>query len=821
MMNVGERSRTLSSVFGSPRTLGVPGLKMDETEARLLRDAPVLVGESALADRMRRQTLAASAANHIAMLGPEGSGQRAVALALHAGRVGPFVSVDGSVLDASAVAAQWTRARGGTLFIARAQRLTPDAQAVLFRMLQTSADDSVRVIWAGETSAFAERFAAREILFCALEARRSDVPFLVDAFLAEAARARHRPPPQIDQDGRAAIDASTVEELAERCRAVYEHFVRSEDRPDRISLKTVLATISPEATAAVHPAPVDRTAELKRLAAQLSAVDDDVGFDELHAHLCADEWLASLPVADRREALADLAMQFYSRSNRNPRYEAVLSLFMLDVLDAHPGATRNEMLAEVKNAGLTGASTNFLSKHVLARWPGMKDFSDLQAKARGLAWGPRGLVAASSPAVRGREDGMTLDEASPSPTTSEPSLPHHEESRLWATPDSRALRSATVDGAGSFPTTDDHRPIAGPEPFLPIEIALPTTRWPLVLRGLVFSTVVAVGAMLLFGRSRPAPAGRPVLPIAMGDDHLCVWQQTDAPRCWYGASHPCRALMPGSEIRVPGRARQLVAGRAHTCAMTHRGDAWCWGDHRRGQLGTASASATPCTEPSLTWRGNVARMAAHGDRTCVQVQHDGIWCMGDNHDAVLPTTATVTPAVRVSSTSAISDLIMLEHAVCWREADLVRCRHATGEPTLAISAGSVGMAGAADLLCVRTSGGEVRCWRLSADGRFAPVDVASAAGIVQLRMGRRCGGEDLCRARVCVADSKDRVFCGDSRPSGSEGHSVLRLEETDMVPDAMGVGGKADCGLIFRNPHCWPPTRGYPSAIEVETIGGP
>ena len=770
---------------------------MDDNEARLLRAAPVLIGDSAPAGRMRHQILAALSANHIGMSGPEGAGQRMVALALHAGRTGPFVSVDGSTLYEDAVAAQWARAHGGTLFIARAQRLAPDALGAVVRAMASAVDDDVRVIWVGEVSAFMAQPAAHEISFYALEDRRSDVPQLIEAFIADAARDRRRAPPGIDDDVWAAIEASSVEDLAEQCRAIYERFVQSEEPSARISIANVRAAMSSADARSYSPGAGDRTAELKRLAAQLSALDLGIGFDELHAHLCADAWLASLPREDRREVLADLAMQFYSRSNRDPRYEAVLALFMLDVLDAHPGATRDEMLAEVKDAGLTGASTNFLSKHVLARWPGMEDFSDLQAKARRLAWG-RSLPA--------------LDDGRP---------PAQENIPTSTTLDLAAPRPFAADVTTAPAITDDVGPLAGPEAYSSIEIPRPTIRWSFALRTLVISTVVAVGAMLLVGRLRPPPAGHPALPIAMGADHLCAWTGTDAPRCWYGDSHPCRTLMPGSKIRVPGRAQQMVAGGAHTCVATHRGDAWCWGGHRRGQLGVPAASATPCTQPRLIWRGDVVRIAAHGDRTCVGVRHSGIWCLGDNRDGVLPTTATVAPAVRVASIAAIADLIMLRHAVCWRESELIRCRHAAGEEAVSIPASTSRVAGAGDLLCTRTSSGEVRCWRLSDDGRFITVDVVGAADVVMLRMGRRCEGEDSCRPRVCVADANDRVFCGESWLGGVEGASVLRLEETDLFPDAMGVGGKADCGLIDRNPHCWPPTPGYPSAIEVETIGGP
>ncbi len=95
----------------------------------------------------------------------------------------------------------------------------------------------------------------------------------------------------------------------------------------------------------------------------------------------------------------------------------------------------------------------------------------------------------------------------------------------------------------------------------------------------------------------PVELGGKALQITVGDAHSCALLEGDSVRCWgendrgqlgYGNSDvigdyetPAQA----GPVDLGGRARQIRAGRAHTCALLEGGELRCWGDNRTGALG--------------------------------------------------------------------------------------------------------------------------------------------------------------------------------------------------------------------------------------------
>ena len=98
--------------------------------------------------------------------------------------------------------------------------------------------------------------------------------------------------------------------------------------------------------------------------------------------------------------------------------------------------------------------------------------------------------------------------------------------------------------------------------------------------------------------------GRYATAIATGDAHTCALLDDGTAKCWgsgsdgrlgqgnianvgNSAENSMADLQP---IELPGTPTQIAAGGAHTCALLAGGDAVCWGNNGRGQLGIGSTT---------------------------------------------------------------------------------------------------------------------------------------------------------------------------------------------------------------------------------------
>jgi len=136
--------------------------------------------------------------------------------------------------------------------------------------------------------------------------------------------------------------------------------------------------------------------------------------------------------------------------------------------------------------------------------------------------------------------------------------------------------------------------------------------------------------------TRPtALAPRKVEALSASEVHSCAVSDGRA-YCWGDntdgqlgiASDVTRAgptALPGSDWR------QIVTGKAHTCALDASGDVYCWGANERGQLGQGHRDSQ--SAPVLVPLPAAAIQLASGFRhSCVILETSELWCWGDGNE---------------------------------------------------------------------------------------------------------------------------------------------------------------------------------------------
>jgi alpha-tubulin suppressor-like RCC1 family protein len=102
-------------------------------------------------------------------------------------------------------------------------------------------------------------------------------------------------------------------------------------------------------------------------------------------------------------------------------------------------------------------------------------------------------------------------------------------------------------------------------------------------------------------------------------------------------------VRPTAQPAEPLRFVTITAGADHACALTDRGQVFCWGSNQFGQLGTGPADALPHTRPVRVAGGlTFTTVVAGFTHTCGIVREGAAYCWGANDTAQLGD-GTITP----------------------------------------------------------------------------------------------------------------------------------------------------------------------------------
>lgn len=132
----------------------------------------------------------------------------------------------------------------------------------------------------------------------------------------------------------------------------------------------------------------------------------------------------------------------------------------------------------------------------------------------------------------------------------------------------------------------------------------------------------------------------PALEVAAGADHTCVATAAEEVVCWgenlNGQSGDADALCTEScrvgPTVVPGvpSAVDIAAGQRHSCALTASGDVFCWGSNQNGQLGVAVGGILDNPAHKVPLGGRAVQIHAGDAHTCALLDSGVIKCWGSD-----------------------------------------------------------------------------------------------------------------------------------------------------------------------------------------------
>lgn len=339
------------------------------------------------------------------------------------------------------------------------------------------------------------------------------------------------------------------------------------------------------------------------------------------------------------------------------------------------------------------------------------------------------------------------------------------------------------------------------------------------------------------GNTCPVRSPFSAISISSGSDHSCAIFSDNNIRCWgrVGVGTDSNQVLPQVVTGLDGLVPVEVSlGAAHTCARFGDGSLRCWGAGGFGRLGTGTVDGQPRPAPVQTPAGLTATSVAAGYlHTCASFSDGSAWCWGNNRDGQLgtarggyslvpvlvPGTGEARRVTQVAAGYAHSCALIDDGRVlCWgadwsgQLGDAIsQSQPAPVFAALPEGAVATQVSIAGSTSCARLSDGNVLCWGEAGDGQAgvgtntdqwvpAQVDLGgvSARRVVQ-------GG-----AHGCALLTDDTLRCWGANATSQLGFGtqstlspgiVERLSGRQLA--AFSLGGGFSCAIAGGSIYCW------------------
>ena len=291
-------------------------------------------------------------------------------------------------------------------------------------------------------------------------------------------------------------------------------------------------------------------------------------------------------------------------------------------------------------------------------------------------------------------------------------------------------------------------------------------------------------------------------------------------------------------VAADGGVRSIAAGYGHTCAVSGRGNVWCWGANQFGQLGigTTTASLVP---QRVTLGTRIRSVTAGSSFTCALSTRGRAYCWGNNYHGELGDTTRVTRTTPVEVSGlgeGVRALVAGLGHTCAINADFELLCWGNNEgwplgrndvsdsdrplPVLGLPGRVTAVAGGTGHSCAIARQGRLYCWGTNSWGQLGtgePQGSYLARRVTAMRdnvLAVAAGGNSTCaisannRLRCWGINVHGQLGNGGS-PSGYERRPVPVADGRRWESVAMGVDSHSDhngftCAVTIGGlPFCW------------------
>ena len=299
-------------------------------------------------------------------------------------------------------------------------------------------------------------------------------------------------------------------------------------------------------------------------------------------------------------------------------------------------------------------------------------------------------------------------------------------------------------------------------------------------------------------------AGRTAVQISVGEKHACAVLDNGTLVCWGEGNHGRLGTGNTNDQNSPAainlgngvEAREVAAGKEHTCAITVDGDVKCWGRNNHGQLGIGST--VDQSSPLAVNLGNnvtASRIAVGNFHTCA-ITSAGLKCWGHDDQGQLGD-GTKQPdqgspiAVNLGSNKVATDIALggwhtcaavrdtsddSRGLLCWGHADQGQLGDTTttdnaSPRTINVGAGVRQLSLTHKNSCAVLSDDTLKCWGLNANGQVGVGSTSNKKRPHTVNLGSSLGVQHVAvgHSHACAILSDHTVKCWGQHTSGSLG----------------------------------------------------
>lgn len=422
-----------------------------------------------------------------------------------------------------------------------------------------------------------------------------------------------------------------------------------------------------------------------------------------------------------------------------------------------------------------------------------------------------------------------------------------------------------ADGTDDFTGSGDVRPyFQYAQALAPGKATLPKNwEWDVPATVESFTFELGVFAKVLFPDDLKAGLNFNVTTLAADSLHTCVLNLMGEPFCWgsggsgrLGNLGMLQESLPVPTVTGGEQFITVEAGLAHTCGLTVKGEAWCWGsggDGRLGNGGTAAAYTPVRVFGDITF----VQMAVGRTHTCALEEDGTAWCWGGGGNGKLgngstnssPLPLEVLGGLKYTWLSSGSfhtcGIATTGDSYCWGSATNGKRGDGITSGTLAEPSKVLGghiftkIYAGEQHTCALKQDGEAWCWGRNAAGQLGTGTFTSSSQPVKVTGGHRFVTIAMGFDYTCGVATTGKAYCW-----GSNAHGKLGIGQEDeaSVPTptevvevegftAIGAGIYHTCGAtVTGDVYCWGiadngrlgtgATTDTPTPTRVSTLSG-